>query len=198
MKKLTFNDTEYEILETYIRTKGSMDQRIFDVNEATSSNREFEDRRKFYLVQEHIEAAPSDFHPVKKDQFWIKEYCGDLGYSIEYEYRESSRLSKHTTSLHDFGYCKAHPALEIDRERNMLLFDYLGDFDNMNVCAHTSTINAINALIVSWVSETPVYNYDLCHNNVMFKKEKSGNIHVRLIDFEYSPDRNPKKELGLK
>ena len=182
---MIFDGEEYEVLRELYRTKGSLNQLLM----ADSTYDNIEDRRKFYIVE--------------KDgvKYFVKEYTdrnygGNLGFpeNINYEYETTKRLYGEITRRN--GTIGVPKTFAI--EDNRILFEYLDGYRRPQV----HELNNIHRLVYEFLRKKDIDNYDLCPNNIMVKHELyiDNGVHqlqVRLIDFEYSADRNTRKEFGL-
>jgi len=180
---MIFNGVEYNIVKTLYRTKGSYMQILTDEKVANT-----EERRTFYIVE----------HEGTK--LFVKEYTdrtygGNLGFpeNINYEYETTQRLWEPVeTQDGKIGVPRVYA-----KEDNRLLFEYLEGYKKPS----QNNIWAVHRLVYAWLKRRDVYNYDLNPNNIMVKNMAFENgkqkYDVKMIDFEYSADRNPRKEYGI-
>jgi len=174
---------EYKIVKELYRTKWSKDQRL---SEEVPKDR-LEDRRKFFVVT------------CEKNHYFVKEYVdrdygsGSLLFpdNIVYEANETKRLRGRIEI--DGGEIDVPRVIAM--EDNKIVFEYLEGYKKLG----EGTFNqqgwdTIQTLVRAWVSEKSVRNYDLCNNNTLYLSD-GRDISLRMVDFEYSEDRDPKKEL---
>lgn len=211
MEVMKFGDAEYEIVDTLYRSRGSQNQQLGPIGEAIPPSGvafpNLEERRTFYLVRETADSIYK--HPVNPDAFrhtpfyFVKEYTdpeygGTLGFpaNIEYEFNETRRMKeqgRNEHGMHDIGVVDM-----IALEGNRLLMEYLEGYRKFTLIPTGEVAGIVNSLIYEWIMRHDVHDYDLVGNNIMVKSAGNQKISVRLIDFEYSADRDPKKEWGFK
>jgi len=181
---MIFNGKEYRVKLELYRTKGSKNQKLAQyISEETK-----ERRRKFYIVERNDKK-----YFIK--EYTDKEYGGNLGYptNIEYEFDTTKSLEGDITRRDGvIGAVKA-----IGRDKNRIMFEYLDGYRK----PHISELTAIQRLVYEWLKNKDVKAYDLGINNMMVKtgKKKNGvtQYNVKMIDFEFSADRDPKKEWNV-
>jgi len=177
---------DYKIKTTLYRTKGSHNQSLGD---ELPDDRAIETRRRFYIGERNGR------------KYFIKEYSdkdygsGELNFpkNIEYEFNETKKLRG---SIEVDGGEIDVPRV-VAMEDNKIVFEYLEGYKKLaNQAFNEWGHETIQTLVRAWVSEKPVRNYDLCNNNIMYLSDGES-ISLRMIDFEMSASRNPKKELGI-
>jgi len=186
---MKINGIKYKILKKLYRTRGSENQLL---TASIPGSRIIEDRRTFYIVEKDGE------------KFFVKEYSdpdygsGELGYpeNIGYEHCVTSRLKGEIT----YNSHNIDVPMVFERDGNKLLFEYLSGYEKLNKAGCMKWLDKqllVDKLVKLWLMNKRVEYYDLCANNTMVRLD-GNKLSVRLIDFEYSSDRDPKKEFGIK
>lgn len=173
---MIFNNKKYNIQEKFFRSKEGSNQIL--VSDKQSGSVKVEKRRVFYIVER------------EGTEYWVKEYV-DRGYgNIIYEFDETCRLRK-------FSYIDSNNISTIkiyELEANRLLIKYYKDyykFKDLKGDMSLENKKMLKNLIELWISESDIRDYDLSENNVLIKTGKY--MSVRLLDFEYSFNKNKKQ-----
>ena len=171
--KITINKIEYNIIKRFYRTRGSANQILTDDK---NKLKRIEDRVSFYLANN------------KNNKFWIKEvnfnpedYIGNTGNEIEVR-KEFQRGEQINNLFIEKKQDNISSVKYLDYEKNVLVQEYCDKYVRYGTILLTEKQKErIIDLILLWLSEITIENYDLSKNNTLIKV-LNDSISIKMVD----------------
>lgn len=184
-KIININGKKYSILKTFLKTKGSFNQKLVDEDNLLKiENLVIDDEMKFFLAS----------NSVNNKRYWIKQNLNNRTENTEIEWNRNRKF--------DFSYKKNNfsvsPVQFFDRTKDCILMEYLEDYINIDKCAliDHKLIDNLKEFFIYFGNymQNNILTFDLTVNNMMISHDEE-KINIKLIDFDEARNRNYKNDV---